>query len=243
MKTTPHGKIAADYDAIVIGGGHNGLIAVRKSLPPAGPWISANEPGSLRTLLTPNRRRTSPRPTYACWSWNGGTSSAGPPSPRKSSRAFSSRGRRTCSACCDPTLSATSSSRSGGPAHARVDDPYACSHEPVALRTPPHQKHGLKVHIRPHSSFTPLRDGSGSLLMGRNSAATLREITKFSRKDADAFPKYEAMLDKFGASIAFRGPALFRPQFLGMALNAPRNGSDPYPPTIRCFTANNSSHD
>ena len=79
--------------------------------------------------------------------------------------------------------------------------------------------------------------------MGRNSAATLREITKFSRKDADAFPKYEAMLDKFGASIAFRGPARFRPQFLGMALNAPRNGSDPYPPTIRCFTANNSSHD
>ena len=55
------------------------------------------------------------------------------------------------------------------------------------------------MHIRPHSSFTPKRDGSGYLLMGRNHAATLREIAKFSSKDAEAFPRYEAMLDSFGA--------------------------------------------
>ena len=53
------------------------------------------------------------------------------------------------------------------------------------------------MHIRPHSSFTPKRDGSGYLLMGRDQAATLREIAKFSRRDAEAFPKYEALLDSY----------------------------------------------
>jgi len=60
------------------------------------------------------------------------------------------------------------------------------------------QRHGLNVHLRPHSSFTPRRDGSGYLLMGRDQAATLKEIAKFSGRDADVYSEYEATLDRYG---------------------------------------------
>ena len=62
----------------------------------------------------------------------------------------------------------------------------------------PLQRHGLKAHIRQTSSFTPTRDGSKYMLMGRDSEQTLREIAKFSPKDAQAYPEYEAKLEQYG---------------------------------------------
>jgi phytoene dehydrogenase-like protein len=53
--------------------------------------------------------------------------------------------------------------------------------------------HGFEMLPRSPSSFTPFLDGR-SLLMGPDKALTHKEIAKFSRKDADAMPKYEEML-------------------------------------------------
>ncbi len=55
--------------------------------------------------------------------------------------------------------------------------------------------YGLHILPRNPSSYTPLPDGR-SLLMGPDRSATLREIAKFSQRDAEAFPRYEAMLER-----------------------------------------------
>ena len=54
-------------------------------------------------------------------------------------------------------------------------------------------RHGFEMLPRNPSSFTPFPDGR-SLLMGADVRETHTEVSKFSRKDADALPKYEAML-------------------------------------------------
>jgi len=56
-------------------------------------------------------------------------------------------------------------------------------------------KHGFEMIPRSPSSFTPFPDGR-SLLMGPDAALTQREIAKFSTKDAENYPKYEAMLTR-----------------------------------------------
>ncbi len=56
-------------------------------------------------------------------------------------------------------------------------------------------KHGFEMLPRSPSSFTPFPDGR-SLMMGPDKEQTHREIAKFSAKDAEAYPKYEAMLTK-----------------------------------------------
>ena len=56
-------------------------------------------------------------------------------------------------------------------------------------------KHGFAMIPRSPSSFTPFPDGR-SLMMGPDKQLTHREIAKFSKKDADAYPKYEAMLTR-----------------------------------------------
>lgn len=55
------------------------------------------------------------------------------------------------------------------------------------------KKFGFEMLPRNPSSFTPFPDGR-SLLMGPDAKQTHEEVSKFSRKDADALPKYEAML-------------------------------------------------
>ncbi|HMO37321.1 MAG TPA: NAD(P)/FAD-dependent oxidoreductase, partial [Gemmatales bacterium] len=55
------------------------------------------------------------------------------------------------------------------------------------------KKHGFSMLPRNPSSFTPFPDGR-SLLMGPDAALNYREISKFSKKDAEALPRYEAML-------------------------------------------------
>jgi phytoene dehydrogenase-like protein len=56
-------------------------------------------------------------------------------------------------------------------------------------------RHGYKVLPRNPSSFTPLEDGR-SLLMGPDAELNRREIAKFSARDAEAYPRYEALLNK-----------------------------------------------
>ncbi len=60
--------------------------------------------------------------------------------------------------------------------------------------------YGLNILPRSPSSYTPLPDGR-SLLMGPDQSATLREIAKFSERDAQAFPHYEAMLERVASVI------------------------------------------
>lgn len=55
------------------------------------------------------------------------------------------------------------------------------------------KKFGFEMLPRNPSSFTPFPDGR-SLLMGPDAKQTHEEVSKFSRKDADALPKYESML-------------------------------------------------
>ena len=61
-------------------------------------------------------------------------------------------------------------------------------------------RHGFAMLPRDPSSFTPFPDGT-SLMLGPDSEMTRREIAKFSTRDADAYPRYEAMLGKVAELI------------------------------------------
>jgi phytoene dehydrogenase-like protein len=60
--------------------------------------------------------------------------------------------------------------------------------------------YGFAVLERNPSSFTPFPDGR-SLLLGPDADLTRREIAKFSPRDADIYPRYEAMLERVAAVI------------------------------------------
>lgn len=64
---------------------------------------------------------------------------------------------------------------------------------PSIIRDLDLKRHGFQMLPRNPSSFTPFPDNR-YLLMGPDAALNHREISKFSAKDADALPKYEAML-------------------------------------------------
>ena len=64
--------------------------------------------------------------------------------------------------------------------------------------------YGYQVLARDPSSFTPLPDGR-SLLMGPDADLTRKEIAKFSVRDAERYPRYEAMLERVAAVV---GPTL-----------------------------------
>ncbi len=66
--------------------------------------------------------------------------------------------------------------------------------------------YGLKILPRSPSSFTPLPDGR-SLLLGPEPGLSVREIAKFSQRDAEAYPRYEAMLERVASAIE---PALMQ---------------------------------
>ena len=61
-------------------------------------------------------------------------------------------------------------------------------------------QYGLKILPRTPSSFTPLPDGR-SLLMGPDEALCHREISKFSKRDAEAYPKYNKLLERIAEVI------------------------------------------
>jgi len=56
-------------------------------------------------------------------------------------------------------------------------------------------RHGFEMLPRNPSSFTPFPDGR-SLMLGPDKALVHREVSKFSTRDAEALPKYEAMLER-----------------------------------------------
>ncbi|CAN6482036.1 unnamed protein product [Victoria cruziana] len=57
-------------------------------------------------------------------------------------------------------------------------------------------RHGLKLLKRNPSSFTPCLDGR-YLLLGPDDALNYSEISKFSRRDALAYPRYDKQLQRF----------------------------------------------
>jgi phytoene dehydrogenase-like protein len=66
---------------------------------------------------------------------------------------------------------------------------------PEIIRDLELKRHGFEMLPRSPSSFTPFPDGR-YLLMGPDKEMTHREIAKFSARDADRLPKYEAMLER-----------------------------------------------
>jgi phytoene dehydrogenase-like protein len=62
------------------------------------------------------------------------------------------------------------------------------------------KRRGLVILPRDPSSFTPLLDGR-SLLLGHDEAANCRQIAKFSARDAEAYPRYDALLGRVAAAL------------------------------------------
>src|SRR5258706_9262382 len=66
---------------------------------------------------------------------------------------------------------------------------------PEIIRDLELKRHGFVMLPRSPSSFTPLPDGR-YLLMGPDKEMTNREVSKFSKRDAEALPKVDAMLER-----------------------------------------------
>jgi phytoene dehydrogenase-like protein len=75
--------------------------------------------------------------------------------------------------------------------------------------------HGFQVLARDPSSFTPFPDGR-SLLMGPDAELTRKEIAKFSHRDAERYPRYEAMLERVAdviePTLTVAPPDVLRPR-------------------------------
>jgi phytoene dehydrogenase-like protein len=71
---------------------------------------------------------------------------------------------------------------------------------PEIIRDLDLKRHGLEILPRDPSSFTPLLDGR-YLLMGHDEQSNLREIAKFSKRDAEVYPKYDAMLTRIAEAL------------------------------------------
>lgn len=69
------------------------------------------------------------------------------------------------------------------------------------------RQHGYKPLPRNPSSFTPCEDGR-SLLMGPDGEFNRREIAKFSARDAEAYPRYEALLTRIAECLE---PTMMQP--------------------------------
>lgn len=72
--------------------------------------------------------------------------------------------------------------------------------QPQIIRELRLAEYGLKILARSPSSFTPLPDGR-SLLLGPDQALCRREISKFSQRDAEAYPSYNAFLERIAAAV------------------------------------------
>ncbi|GLJ29666.1 hypothetical protein SUGI_0584980 [Cryptomeria japonica] len=67
---------------------------------------------------------------------------------------------------------------------------------PCVIRELDLERHGLKLLARNPSSFTPALDGN-YLLLGPDAVLNHTEISKFSKRDAEAYSRYEQQLEKF----------------------------------------------
>ncbi|KAK0605871.1 hypothetical protein LWI29_031669 [Acer saccharum] len=73
---------------------------------------------------------------------------------------------------------------------------------PSVIRELELKKHGLKLLKPTATSFTPCLDGR-YMLFGFDEEHNYSEIAKFSKRDADAYPRYESQLHKFCKSMNF----------------------------------------
>ena len=71
---------------------------------------------------------------------------------------------------------------------------------PEIIRDLELKRHGFVMLPRNPSSFTPLPDGR-YLLMGPDKELTYREVAKFSKRDAESLPRYEAMLERIATLL------------------------------------------
>ena len=79
------------------------------------------------------------------------------------------------------------------------------------------ERFGYRVDAKDPAFFSPFPDGR-HLFMWQDRAKTLAEIAKFSQHDAEAFPRYEAHLEKLGIvaeSLLLTTPPDFPPQGIG----------------------------
>jgi len=60
--------------------------------------------------------------------------------------------------------------------------------------------HGYRVLARNPSSFTPTEDGR-FLMLGADADFNQRQIARFSQQDAEAFPRYEALLERVAEAL------------------------------------------
>jgi phytoene dehydrogenase-like protein len=98
------------------------------------------------------------------------------------------------------------------------------------------ERYGYQVLPRDPSSFTPFPDGR-SLMMGPDLEQTRSEIAKFSKRDADRYPQYEAMLERVAAlvepTLTMAPPDLLKPRLadlrallsLGLSFRRLRDGA------------------
>jgi len=81
------------------------------------------------------------------------------------------------------------------------------------------KNYGFELVERNPSSFTPFLDGR-YLMMGPDASMNLREIAKFSAKDADNYPKYEKMLERVAdvvePTLMLTPPNLLKPGLGGL---------------------------
>ena len=79
--------------------------------------------------------------------------------------------------------------------------------------------HGFEVLERSPSSFTPFPDRR-SLLLGPDAALTRHEIARFSARDAESYPRYEAMLERVAdviePTLIEAPPDVLRPGLRGL---------------------------
>ncbi len=98
------------------------------------------------------------------------------------------------------------------------------------------ERYGYEVLPRDPSSFTPFPDGR-SLMMGPDLEQTRKEIAKFSKRDAERYPQYEAMLERVAAlvepTLTMAPPDILRPRLadlralltLGLSFRRLRDGA------------------
>ncbi len=79
------------------------------------------------------------------------------------------------------------------------------------------EKFGYRVDAKDPAFFSPFPDGR-HLFMWQDRAKTLTEIAKFSKRDAEAYPKYEAHLERLAMvaeSLLLAAPPNFPPRGAG----------------------------
>ncbi|CAB3365815.1 Hypothetical predicted protein [Cloeon dipterum] len=78
---------------------------------------------------------------------------------------------------------------------------------PEIIRDLELKKHGLKVHLRNPSSYTPIHDSlwakypARSLTLSSSDEFNQKQIAQFSKNDAEAYPKYEKYLERMVEAI------------------------------------------